>query len=749
MKKLVIIFFGLLLSSKGFSQLKLKIINKNQEPIAYCKVVYWTENKKNIAIANLDGEIFLNDINCRHQFNIEISAIGYKKFTDSLLCETNKIIVLEENIHVLNQVCVTGEYAPTTTENSVNKITIITKEIIINSGAVSLVDVLNYQTNIRIGQDNILGSSIEMGGMSGDNVKILIDGLPVIGRVGGNIDLSQINLDNVERIEIVNGPLSVNYGTNALAGTINIITKKSQLKGWSGSLLAFYESVGNYNLTGELGYRFKNQTFKFNGGRKYFDGWDLNDNFIKFPEETLADTNRAIQWNPKLQYLGNAQYILKYRKWQINPFFRYYYEKITNRGFPSSPYYESAFDDYYYTFRIDNGINISKQLNNGNLKIIGGYNFYKRIKNTYLKNLTNLNQILTNGIGDQDTSIFDQIAIRTTYSSELNKWYNFQVGIDVNYESTHGQKIKGNYQKIGDYAIFGSTKLNFFKDKLLIKPGFRYAYNTVYISPITPSLNLKYTFKNVNLRVSVSNGFRSPTLKELFFNFVDINHNIQGNDNLLAEKSWNYMGSITWLSGLKKNVLFKASTSLFYNSFHNLITLGLTSNGSYSYINIGEYSTVGFQSEFTFRNKNLNFTITPTYLGRENYVNDPKIGKYSFSPEVGVQFGYTFANKNWGVNFFYKYNGEQNQYILDSDDQVSTSTTRAYSILDISLSRKLFNKKTILVFGAKNLFNVTNINVSGVNSSGTHSLNGSKPIGRGTSVFISIRHKFQYSKNEK
>ena len=56
----------------------------------------------------------------------------------------------------------------------------------------------------------------------------MIDDVAVIGRLNGNIDLSQINLNNVERIEIVEGPLSVEYGTDALAGTINLITKSTE-----------------------------------------------------------------------------------------------------------------------------------------------------------------------------------------------------------------------------------------------------------------------------------------------------------------------------------------------------------------------------------------------------------------------------------------------------------------------------------------------------------------------------------------
>merc|ERR1711965_356759 len=99
--------------------------------------------------------------------------------------------------------------------------------------AVTLKDVLVNQNNIRVAQDNVLGSSMSLQGMSGQNIKILIDGIPVIGRLNGNIDISQINLNTIERIEIIEGPLSVNYGTDALAGTINLISQKNKKNGFS------------------------------------------------------------------------------------------------------------------------------------------------------------------------------------------------------------------------------------------------------------------------------------------------------------------------------------------------------------------------------------------------------------------------------------------------------------------------------------------------------------------------------------
>jgi len=609
MKKISILIFIHLFNYSVNSQIRLSILNESKQVVSYCKITYFIDSLKQNMLSDVSGEAFINasQIDCSKKYFFVISSVGYETFHDSLACNAKNLIVLKQNSELLGEICVTGEYNPTSVENSVNKITVITKDVIINSGASSLNDVLGYQTNIRIGQDNILGSTMEMGGMSGENVKILIDGVPVIGRLGGNVDLSQINLDNVERIEIVNGPLSVNYGTNSLGGTINIISNKTLKSGLSGGLLAYYESVGNYNLTGNIAYKYKNHTIKLNGGRKYFDGWTPNDAFIIFPKETLADTNRALQWNPKLQYIGEVQYVLSLKNWKINPFFRYYTEKITNRGFPLAPYHETAFDDYYYTTRYDQGVNISRVLKKGNLKLIGGYNYYNRSKNTYINDLTTLNQQLTSYASDQDTSIFDLAFLRTTYISNLNGWYNFEIGLDFNQESAFGKKIKDNKQINGDYAIFATTQFKLFKQKLIVKPGVRYAYNLTYTSPITPSLNLKYKIKNINIRASIAKGFRSPTLKELYFNFVDINHNIQGNTDLKSENSLNYNLSGTYIKQLKGNSIFKTTGTVFYNDFENLITLSALSDGSYVNVNIGEYSTIGSQIELIYRRRNIKF----------------------------------------------------------------------------------------------------------------------------------------------
>ena len=149
----------------------------------------------------------------------------------TFICFTLNHLGFGQDDKVLETFVITAQYEETSKEKAVNKIKVINREKIDALAAVNLGDVLKNELNIRLSQDNVLGTFMSLQGISGQNVKILVDGIPVIGRLNGSIDVSQINLNDIERIEIVEGPLSVNYGTDALAGTINLITKKKSNNG--------------------------------------------------------------------------------------------------------------------------------------------------------------------------------------------------------------------------------------------------------------------------------------------------------------------------------------------------------------------------------------------------------------------------------------------------------------------------------------------------------------------------------------
>ena len=424
----------------------------------------------------------------------------------------------------------------TTKEKAVNKIKVIDREKIEAIGAVNLRDVLSNENNIRISQDNVLGSFTSLQGISGQNVKILIDGVPIIGRLNGSVDLSQINLNDIERIEIVEGPLSVNYGTDALAGTINLISKKKTSDGFSVNLNSYYESIGQYNFDGTISYKQNNNQFNFSAGRNFFDGWSKNEQFSILPKKLLADESRFKEWKPKEQIFYNGKYRYRTSYFEFNTSYSGFYEQIVNRGIPREPLFINSFDDYYRTWRKTLLANAKYQFKKSEWNISLSHSAYNRIKNTYFIDLTNLEKNISSNISDQDTSKFRNSIIKSIFKLPAKKNLDSEVGIDLNFESAEGRRINSKNQSIADFAIF--TNLEWlYRQNLVFRPGLRYAHNTNYDPPLIPSLHLKYSFGLFILRSSFAKGFRSPSLKEQYFNFVDINHNIIGHNQLPPQNS--------------------------------------------------------------------------------------------------------------------------------------------------------------------------------------------------------------------
>lgn len=131
----------------------------------------------------------------------------------------------------LEDVVITGGYKPGSVKNSVYQVKVISETQIKKIAPSSLQDVLNSQLNFRFSHDNATGgSNLNLLGLSGQYVKILIDGVPMVGRQGvsNEININQVDVNSIERIEIIEGPMSVIYGADALAGVINIITKKNR-----------------------------------------------------------------------------------------------------------------------------------------------------------------------------------------------------------------------------------------------------------------------------------------------------------------------------------------------------------------------------------------------------------------------------------------------------------------------------------------------------------------------------------------
>jgi outer membrane receptor for ferrienterochelin and colicins len=717
----------------GFSsnaQIKIKLINEEDSSLLTYAPIKWTilnTGKSLHTVTNEKGEITIN--NAGSKVSILITYLGFEIKKDTIHQDGYYTIKLKVDLKYLPEAVVTDQYAATSPEKSINKVIVIDEKKIKSMAANNLNELLTNQLNVKLAQDNLLGSNMTLMGISGQNVKILIDGVPVIGRQNGNIDLSQINLNDIERIEIIEGPLSVAYGTNALAGAINIITKKKQLNKVTVNATTYNESAGRFNNTVNIGLRKSNGVYHISGGRNYFDGWSSKD-YVRFQE-----------WKPKEQYFGRVQYLRKIGLFDLNIKTEFFNEKLINKGTPRLPYMETAFDEYYKTRRWDNSITATSKLpHNRYLNLVAAYNVYHRTKNRYLFNRVTLDKQLVPESEEQDTSKFTAIVLRGTFTkSMMNARLNYQIGYDINSETGHGKKLNNREITISDYASFLSVEISP-NIKWQIKPGIRYSYNTSYKTIPLPSLNIKWAAKkNLTIRGSYARGYRAPDLKELYLFFVDVNHNITGNQNLKPEQSHNLQASVV-KKITKKSNWFQPELSLFYNTITDRIVLANIKGASYTYSNLDIFKALTTNANFGYKLKAFagNLGASNTVISSDaNGFNNP------FSSfEITNNTAYTHKKSGINVSLFIKVNSQAINFVKNELGELSKSTIEGYTWADLTLSKPFFKEKWVLGIGAKNILNVTSVTSNG-NTGGTHSGNGNAlQLGMGRIYFLKLDYNF-------
>lgn len=730
---IIALLFILIPLAKGNAQ-GIKVSDSNSRPVSSAIVAVMDINSKKQEVLFTDNSGFAQIKSYSNPVQLLVKCLGYNDYTDTLNdFSTTHSIRLTKSIVNLNEIVVTGEYAPKSITESLNDFVIISKEKMEQQAAVSVKDVFQQQLNMRIERDPALqGSGLSLRGMSGNSVKFLVDGVPVVGRMNGFIDLDQLTSANVEKIEIVNGPMSVNYGTDAIGGVVNIITSKMGAEKITAGAGTYYESTGQYNVDGTIGYRYKASSLRINGGRNFFGGW------------SAVDTARYQTWKPKEQYFGDAKFTYDFKKLKLLYHLSAFNEKITVKGNPVvTPYTAYAIDDYYKTFRLINQLNADYLLSGkSGLTVSASRSDYRRVKSRYRKDMVELEQSLTNK-NDQDTTYFTTYNVRSAFSQyAINDKLNFQAGLDFNFDGGKGGRIETGSKFIGDYAAFASAEYSF-NTHLEIRPGVRYAYNTLFDAPLIPSLNVKYSFSNNHqIRASYSRGFRAPTLKELYLDFVDVNHDVHGNPELQAENSSNFSLSYTYTLK-KENWSFKIQPLAFYNDINNQITLAQIYADSlrYSYINVGKYRTVGGQLSNDFNWQNLNVNAGVCYTGRYNNLSEEfNTPAFTYSPEVSASAGYLFVKTKTTVSVFAKYNGQMPGYYVDGD-VVKEFTNGSYTMIDAGVQQKLFNGSLIVGAGVKNITNVEFIKIAAETS--VHgSSDGNMAIGTGRSGYFKIQYTF-------
>jgi outer membrane receptor for ferrienterochelin and colicins len=655
----------------------------------------------------------------------------------------------------LDEVVITGQFRPQSLSKSVYQVRVIDREIVKLRNATSVQAILNTEPGVRFSNDPVLGTSgISLMGMGGQNVKILMDGVPLVDRGGTKESLNQIDVNTIEQVEIVEGPMSVMYGTDALAGVINIVTKKNREEEPAFSLSAkvMEETVAEeYNAFSNKGVHQENVSGHWQG-----EIWDLSGGVTRnnFGGWQGSAAGRAKEWLPKEQWLGNIS--VGINKDQLNVWYRLNYlnENIITTG-DINPNTQVATDREYITNRYTHQVQGNWQMNDDwSFNGIASFQDYARKTLTTTLNTTTNDRRLSLEDGAQDLSEFTSTVFRGTVVNKLSKALSLQSGVDINLNSGSGDRIDGT-RTINDYALFVSGEITP-SSTWNIRPGIRFTHNSVYDAPwAIPSLNFKVSVSDrIDFRGSYARGFRAPALRELHFTFHDANHDIDGNPNLKAEYSNSFNTSLTWKAIRKPSFILNAAAGGFYNEFDNLISLALSPENPnlYTYINVFRNKTTGGTLTASALWKNLQATTSFYYLGVYNQYSedDGALPALLWMPEISSSLIYSIDKIGTSINLFYKFTGNRSAYqaatTVDNEQVVALATIEAFQWADLSLSKKI-NDFLDVSAGVKNLFDVTRLQNSSQAAGGTHTDGGAVSMSYGRSYFVTLNCQWKGKSN--
>ena len=431
------------------------------------------------------------------------------------------IAFAQEEVETLPEIVVTATRAEESPQDVTQDITVITKDDIAKKGVEFITDALESYTDIGIVQNGGVGknATLFLRGGSPNQTVMMIDGVKVKSPTTGSLDLAGIIIDDIERIEVIKGPQSTLYGSEAMAGVINIITKKGRGKPKL-SVSAEGGSFSTYKTTASISGA--KDVWDYRVTASYFDTGGIS--AAKGGTEADGYTNKSISTKIGLMPSDKLGVELNLR----------YFEDI------------SELDSYSW------GVGMVDDLNyvqDGKHYLISAKGMFS-ILDSYEQTLT-LSSIGDNlKFEDPDTSS-NRTSIDTTMQTA--DWqHNLYISDTtwtggIEYRKEAGE-IKDNFNKEVDNKAFylnGKIKIPLTSilspqgrgegEGLVFNAGLRNDEHKTAGIKTTYRIGGLYDFKPYGLKLkgNYGTGFRAPTLNELYYPFF-------GNTNLKPEKSESY-----------------------------------------------------------------------------------------------------------------------------------------------------------------------------------------------------------------
>lgn len=685
-------------------------------------------------------------------------------------------------VNNLSEVVVTGQLEPQSLKKSVHNIRVITREDIKQLAANNLGDVLNQYLNISIRTSGSDGrSTVSMFGLDSQYFKILVDNIPLVSDtgLGSNIDLTQVNLDDIEQIEIIEGSMGVTHGANAVTGILNIITKKKSAYKWEITGTAQEETVSNEFAFFNKGRHIQSAKISRNIGENLFVtvGGNRND-FAGFFDDKQGkdhiqnDGLRGYSWLPKEQLTGNA--FIGYTKADYRVFYKfdYFRENVDFYNAVVVPQDNYPFPDTHYA-------NDRRYISNRFYHHLNSYgNLFSKLKyNISLshqkqsRDVEKFNYMLEK---EEETANDKQVyqSKEVIYSTgTLNDFFNskkvdLQLGYEVVnekgfYDATAGtfkddqQQTKDVRKRLENYDIFTAAEIKV-TENFSVRPGLRYSFQSKFDNQYATSLGLRYLFnKGIETRASLGKSYRAPNFDELYTYFVDSNHDLQGNENLIPETSTSYEVSFKKSTFFTSGVQLSNTLAVTFLDVDDRISMVLeqvTPTQQYKYLNIDKYKMWNVSSTHQFAYKNWNAKVGLALVGISQKIdlaalNVTSDDKFLYALQMNSNVSYKIPKWNTLVSVYYKYNGKQQQFVSSSDSngnaEFALSELEAYGWMDGSIRQSFFKNQFEVTVGVRNVLDIQSVQLTQAGSTGVHVAGSDILLGYGRSYFL----KFLYNLN--
>jgi len=676
----------------------------------------------------------------------------------NLYAQTNDSINKSEFVE-LEQTVISGQYNSQSVKKSIYEVKVITRDMIERQAGNTLADVLNQTLNMNITPSSSTGkSTVSMFGLDGQYFKILVDNIPLVNDegVGNNTDLTQINLDDIEQVEIVEGAMGVEYGANSIAGVINIITKKGGKNLFDISATLQEETIGDeYNWKNKgrhiqslkIGHKFSDKIYgNLSFSRNDFQGFFDNKQGKNYAEN---DGLRGYQWLPKVQNSTKALVQYKDKDFRLFYKFEYFNEETKyfepnmrmNEQSPTATKNPIADDRVYNTDRIYNHLNAAGRFKDViNYDISVSYQEQKRKLKAFNYEVLTGNELNINKYDFESRKMYYSKGMFSNFINK-NDVFDFQFGYEIDQTTGYASPISMEFnstpdkpirRKIGTYDFFASSEINL-NDKISLRPGARVMFSEQFDTQYVLSLSAKYAFaKNWELRGIVGTSPRLPNYDEMYSLLVDVNHDVRGNENLNPEKGVSAFLHLKNNWEINSNTNLEQKVSIWKIDLKDKIDLVIIGQEPlrYQYNNVDKYNVQGIMYMNQFSVGNLIGGVGATLTGIKQSIDQKNVvekqeDKYFYSVQANANASYRIPKTGTTFSVFYKYNGEIEQYVLKTDaatqkEYLLKGKQQAFSSMDASIRQSFFQNKISLTLGARNLFDVKTLNNT-TSADGPHS----------------------------